>query len=223
MNTNSSALIVPPPASTASVATTNDIRDIKAPVEIPNEWAWVWWSLTAVLLLTAALAAWFWWRKKKLTLPPLPSVPPHIRAKNRLSGAFTLLHDPKAFCSLVSDTLRVYLEERFQFRAPERTTEEFLLELRETAILNPEQKQRLAEFLERCDLVKFARFEPTETELRELLDAAVRLIDETRFEVALPQTPLTPSISPPPAPVPPPLPPIPEPQPAETNATRPPS
>jgi hypothetical protein len=95
-----------------------------------------------------------------------------------------MLHDPRQFCSLVSDTLRVYLEERFTVHAPERTTEEFLVELGEMPILNADQKQRLAEFLERCDLVKFARFEPTESELRALLEAALRLIDETQYEFA---------------------------------------
>jgi hypothetical protein len=33
--------------------------------------------------------------------------------------------------------------------------------------------------LESCDLVKFARYEPGETELRALHESAVRLIDET--------------------------------------------
>jgi hypothetical protein len=79
----------------------------------------------------------------------------------------------------VSDTVRFYLEERFTFHAPERTTEEFLHELQNTNLLLPDQKESLGEFLKRCDLVKFARYEPREVELRDLHDSAVRLIDET--------------------------------------------
>jgi hypothetical protein len=87
----------------------------------------------------------------------------------------------------VSDTLRVYLEERFDCHAPDRTTEEFLFELQDAPWLTPDQKQSLGEFLENCDLVKFARFEPTESALRELHDAASRLIDETQYDPVTPE------------------------------------
>ena len=80
---------------------------------------------------------------------------------------------------MVSDTIRFYLEERFDFRAPERTTEEFLRELGGTDLLAPEQKESLGKFLESCDLVKFAKYEPRENELRELHGSAVKLVEET--------------------------------------------
>ena len=86
---------------------------------------------------------------------------------------------PKEFCILVSDTVRHYLEERFAFHAPERTTEEFLRELSETDLLTADQKESLGKFLENCDLVKFAKYEPGESELRELHSSAVRLVEET--------------------------------------------
>jgi len=80
---------------------------------------------------------------------------------------------------LVSDTVRFYLEERFDFRAPERTTEEFLRELSATDLLTVEQKESLGNFLASCDLVKFAKYEPREPELRELHHLAVKLVEET--------------------------------------------
>ena len=90
-----------------------------------------------------------------------------------------LILQPKPFCTMVSDTVRCYLEERFNFRAPERTTEEFLYELSDTNLLAPDQKESLGEFLEECDLVKFAKYEPAETELRNLHNSALRLVEET--------------------------------------------
>jgi hypothetical protein len=75
--------------------------------------------------------------------------------------------------------LRSYLEERFQFRAPDRTTEEFLLDLQRTSLLDQAQKDSLGDFLQRCDLVKFARYEPTEAELRQLHAAALQLVLDT--------------------------------------------
>jgi hypothetical protein len=163
-------------------ANTNDIRGIKPPVEIPNEWLWLWITLAAVLVIALAVMAWLLLRKRQALIPLSPPVPPHVRAKQRLAEALAFLSDPNRFCTLVSDTTRVYLEERFSLRAPERTTEEFLVELRTSPHLTLDQKQSLGAFLESCDLVKFARFEPTETTLRQLHDAALRLVDETQFD-----------------------------------------
>ena len=158
---------------------TNDLRDIKPPVEIPSGWAWVWWTLAA--LAVAALLFWAWrcWRNKRASAPVVPVIPPHVRAKQKLEEALALIGQPKPFCILVSDTVRFYLEERFDFRAPERTTEEFLHELRGTGLLAPGQKDSLGEFLTRCDLVKFAKYEPAEPELRSLHGSAVRLVEES--------------------------------------------
>src|SRR5262249_25666994 len=109
----------------------------------------------------------------------VPVTPPHVRARQKLQEALALIAQPRPFCIMVSDTIRWYLEERFSFRAPERTTEEFLYELQGTDLLTPDQKTSLGEFLQRCDLVKFARYEPGEPELRDLHDSALRLIEET--------------------------------------------
>ena len=56
------------------------------------------------------------------------------------------------------------------------------MELQSTTLLTPDQKESLGGFLQSCDLVKFARFEPTEAVLRELHDSALRLVDETQFD-----------------------------------------
>jgi hypothetical protein len=158
---------------------TNGLRDIKPPVEIPSAWAWAFWIITAIALAVLAYFAWRYWQRRKAEAPPAPAIPAHVRAKQKLAEALSLIHQPKEFCVLVSDTIRWYLEERFDFRAPERTTEEFLYELRGTDLLTPDQKESLGEFLNRCDLVKFARYEPGEPELRDLHAAAIRLVEET--------------------------------------------
>jgi ABC-type nickel/cobalt efflux system permease component RcnA len=133
----------------------------------------------ALVLGAAAWWLWRYWRKKKAEVPVVPVIPAHIRAKQKLQEALALLGQPREFCILVSDTIRWYLEERFDFRAPERTTEEFLHELRSTNLLTRDQKESLGEFLNRCDLVKFARYEPREPELHDLRDSALRLVEET--------------------------------------------
>jgi hypothetical protein len=161
------------------VNNTNDIRDIKPPIIIPSSWDWLWPALVPLAILAILLLAFYLWKKSRSQVPVVPLVPAHVRAKQALQKALELITQPKSFCVLVSDTIRLYLEERFNFRAPERTTEEFLRELGETDLLTVEQKEILGRFLESCDLVKFAKYEPGENELRELHSSAVRLVEET--------------------------------------------
>ena len=128
-------------------------------------------------------------RSPAAQIPVEPPVPAHVRAKEMLEKALALIAHPKPFCTLVSDTVRTYLEERFDFHAPERTTEEFLHELRGTDLLSAEQKEKLGEFLKCCDLVKFAKYEPLEPEMRDLHGSAMRLVEETEpHEVQSPES-----------------------------------
>lgn len=165
-------------------AATNDIRGIKPPLEIPNAWLWVF-AVAAVLVLVAAIAvAWYVWSTRMKKPPIIPILPPHERARQKLREALALISQPRPFCILVSDTVRLSIEERFNFRAPERTTEEFLHELKATNLLLPDQKDSLGEFLSVCDMVKFAKYEPGPAELQTLHDSANRLVDETEPQPA---------------------------------------
>ncbi len=176
MTTNSPALVLP--SYYTGPTDTNELRDIRAPVEIPVDLTWLWWTLGALVLV----AVLFWiarkWKQAMMPVVAVP-IPAHLRARQKLRDALALMHQPLPFCVAVSDTIRLYLEERFNFRAPERTTEEFLLELKATSLVTPEQKESLADFLSRCDLVKFARYEPGQPELQQIYDSAVRLVDGT--------------------------------------------
>ncbi len=197
MATNAPVLVLPasPPATNSLAGT--DIREVKPPVEIPSGWLWVWVVLG--VLAVAAIAWWAWRRLRKVATEPKVEiiVPPHVRAYDRLRAALELIHQPEPFCVAVSAALRTYLEERFDFCAPERTTDEFLVELQETPLLGLQQKRSLAGFLEQCDLVKFAREEPDHEALRALYNAAFTLVRETQAgPVAQPPSPPSPVPSP---------------------------
>jgi hypothetical protein len=191
--TNSSALIVPaPPPATNGPAAAPVFQDAPKPlIYIPNGWAWVVWTAVILALLAAAYFAWRWWRKKPAIVTP--PVPAHVRARRRLEQALAQIGEPKLFSILVSDAIRDYLEERFNFHAPDRTTDEFLIELQGSLLLTRAQKSSLGEFLASCDLIKFAKYEPTEMELRGLYQSALRLVNETEPRLA-------PANVPPPAP-----------------------
>jgi hypothetical protein len=195
---SNSGILIPPPAPPETAAGTNDIRPIKPPVEVPNPWVPFFWAGGIVVLLglvATGVILWLITTQRRAIVPP---VPPHVRARLKIESALQLIGDPRAFAIAVSDAVRVYLEERFRLRAPERTTEEFLRDLQKTSALTVPQKQSLTSFLEQCDLVKFARFEPPETMLRELHESALRLVHETQYDPLVGSgTAATPMVPPP--------------------------
>lgn len=89
----------------------------------------------------------------------------------------------------ISDIVRHYLEDRFELRAPELTTEEFLLLAGSASPLSAEHEPLLRDFLRQADLVKFAGVRATETEIRRSSDLAVRFLEETRENAPLIEEP----------------------------------
>ncbi|MBL9012986.1 MAG: hypothetical protein JNL83_02350 [Myxococcales bacterium] len=84
----------------------------------------------------------------------------------------------------LSAIVRTYLEHRYEIRAPELTTEEFL----QVAIARPEltvdHRSLLTQFLERCDRVKFAGYRPESDESIATLQAARGFVEDTRLQEA---------------------------------------
>ncbi|MED5381166.1 MAG: hypothetical protein VYC47_01245 [Verrucomicrobiota bacterium] len=186
-NTNSVALVLPDPADATNAVDPGeipDIRRLKELVDIPTGHEWLGWLLaTVAVLVLAGVVAWFVRRqlaKRSDELAPPPPPPPHVVAWERLQRALGLIHEAERFCVEVSLIIRSYLEQRFDLHAPDRTTEEFLFELQSSRRLAAEHKQLLADFLGACDMVKFAKAEPPEQELRGLHEAASRLVGETQ-------------------------------------------
>lgn len=187
--TDSNEWRVPMPAVDIEVVSvrTNGPVDLRPP-KGPLAWAptvprWVWvLALVAVLAAGLAGAAVLWLRRRPAPPPP-PPPPPHRAAladleRLRQSGAIEAGQAEYVFVEL-SRIVRVYIEARFELRAPERTTEEFLREAADSGRLSTDQQDRLRAFLQACDLVKFARAEPSPNEMREALDAAERFVRET--------------------------------------------
>ena len=121
-STNSAALVLPDPADATNAAATQeipDIRGLKDVIDIPtgNEWV-LWLFVAAAALVVAGVAAWFVRRRlarRSEELAPLPPPPPHVVAWERLQRALGLIHEAEQFCTEVSQIIRVYLEERFNF------------------------------------------------------------------------------------------------------------
>ena len=81
----------------------------------------------------------------------------------------------------LSAIVRRYLEHRYEIRAPELTTEEFLQVATARPELTAEHRGLLRSFLERCDRVKFAGYRPDADESLATLKAARGFVEDTRL------------------------------------------
>ena len=81
----------------------------------------------------------------------------------------------------LSAIVRSYLERRYVIRAPELTTEEFLLEASRARELTAAHRAQLSAFLERCDRVKYAGYRPDSAESLATLEAARAFVEDTRL------------------------------------------
>jgi hypothetical protein len=163
-----------------------DIYDIKSVRSFPSRWGLLLAVVLAVVFVVAAIAAFFITRSKITGEPIIPLPPAHelaYRALDELERKdLPSAGRIKDFFSELSLIIRHYVENRFEIRAPEMTTEEFLESLRSAEELSREHKQVLRDFLEQSDMVKFARYGPVPAEIAANFDAARRFVDETRAD-----------------------------------------
>ena len=161
------------------------INDIKDPVELPASKVWLIWAAFGVFAVIIALLGFVYLSsKKKLEVVPVVQRPAHEIALERLNAllAEKLVEAGKIkeFYEKLSYIIRLYIEHRFDLKAPERTTEEFLQEASASAELPESYKDKLKEFLMHCDMVKFAKYAPTSDEIDKSTDLARNFIEETK-------------------------------------------
>jgi len=162
------------------------IADIEGVVDIPAEPSYWWiWLLVSVGIIAAVI---FWFHRRGQQVRELVRIfkPAHEIAYERLRSLIekdlVKAGKIKEFYEHISDILRHYIEHRFNIRAPERTTEEFLIELASANVLDSPDRERLAEFLKHCDLVKFAKYDPTTEQIQKTFDLVKDFIETTKSD-----------------------------------------
>lgn len=170
------------------------LKSSKKPVGLPPRYHYLWF-LGGGLVILGIFYLLFKYIKENYrsktaagTEPEAVKVEPAhliaLRQLDSLKGEHLLeAGEFKLFYDRLSEILREYMENRFQFRALEMTTEEFLSNLGNKDFLNSAQKKAVAEFLQYSDLVKFAKHQPLKEDGERALEIIYRLIEETKEEI----------------------------------------
>jgi hypothetical protein len=165
--TKPAAAAIAPTATTptAASAADEDIRDIRPPIHIPYGWLWAAYVAGGLALAGLTFAAWRWHQRYR-------------QSRRKLLYELTL--KGYQFSIAVSEIIRKYIEQQFHARAAHRTTEEFLHDLltqSNTALAA--HQPLLAEFLEHCDLAKFARWQHSVPQMQAMHHSACTFVVQT--------------------------------------------
>jgi len=177
---NASAVPVVPTTSPAA----EDIIDIRPPIHIATPFPWLAVSAAAISLVGIGAVAWKLLRRKRYKLA-------YEIALEHLENTRPLIREFQAepFCLAVSDIVREFIEEMLPVRAMRRTTNEFLRDLAKLPYLDP-HRDTLANFLQHCDLAKFARWSLTVPQMEAMLSSAKDFV----IDVGKPKAKKTPAL-----------------------------
>ena len=163
------------------------ISDISGVVDMPKQTSYLWiWILSGAVFVVFVISGVVYFKRKHVKELVRIFKPAHEIAYDRLRALVkqNLIEQGKIkeFYEGISDILRHYIEHRFDLRAPERTTEEFLFEIRYSTALSMSDKESLGEFLKHCDMVKFAKYDPTNEQIQTTFDLVKKFIEKTKSE-----------------------------------------
>ncbi len=113
-----------------------------------------------------------------------PKLPPHMVALKTMdeikADRQLCMNNPKLYYTNLTDALRSYMSERFQFNAMEMTSAEIIGQLQ--AVHDPDSLKELKDLFMTSDLVKFAKYAPMLNENDMNLLNAVDFINATKQE-----------------------------------------
>ena len=158
-----------------------DIKDVASMPKAPVRW-WIW-AAGALALAGLACGMVLLLRRrqvKEVRIMMAAHQVAYSRLEKLVADNLVAAGRVKEFYERISNILRWYIEHRFSLKAPERTTEEFLQEVHGVGFLNHDQQKMLSEFLQHCDMVKFALYGPSAQEIQKTFDLTKEFIESTR-------------------------------------------
>ena len=152
-----------------------DIHEIAPPVDYSLVPPWVYYVGAIIGLCLVGLIG--WWIRKRLRQPkPARSARDRaLDALHQIEGQIETL-SPYKFSIAASDILRGYVTEQYQLPVTRQTSVEFLATLARSSPFSQDETSLLEDFLGRCDLIKFARYDATAQDSRLLLEEAKQFV-----------------------------------------------
>jgi hypothetical protein len=158
-----------------SVVGAEEFHDIAPPVDYSLIPPWLVFVIAFVALSLLGLVVWLVAKRRK---PPVPPKLPREIALEELDRITREIEKmtPYQFSVRVSDILRKYVTQQYGLPATRQTSIEFLTALAKASSFSSDEKTLLEDFLNRCDLIKFARYEATASDSELLLEEAIRFV-----------------------------------------------
>ncbi|MDF1673790.1 MAG: hypothetical protein P1U41_09800, partial [Vicingaceae bacterium] len=176
---------------TMEVDTTKAIFDIKEPLEEPfsfKDWLkdnWIWIvGILVLIIIIIVVVKYLKNRPEPIVEEVVPDIPDYIIALEKLNKLrekqLWQTGKIKQYHSEISETLRAYIETRYQINALENTTDEIIQNLR-FQTLQPDVLAKLNQALMLADLVKFAKEQPLANENELSLMNAIEFVNQTKL------------------------------------------
>jgi len=164
-------------------AVQQNFHEIAPPVDYSFVPTWAIFLASFVGLSIVGLIVWFFRRKRKPVAPP--KLPREIALEElELIADEIETTNPYRFSIRVSDILRRYVTHQYALPVTRQTSVEFLTALAKSSSFSANEKTLLEDFLNRCDLIKFARYEATSADSRLLLEEATRFVKGEQLALA---------------------------------------
>jgi hypothetical protein len=161
---------------------TEEFHDIAPPVDYSLLPPWLVFVIAFIVLSLVGLVVWWLARRRKPELPP--KLPREIAlGELEQSRREIEMMSPYQFSIRVSDILRRYVTQQYGLPATRQTSIEFLTAAAKAPSFSADEKSLLEDFLNRCDLIKFARYEATTSDSELLLEEAIRFVKGTQLVV----------------------------------------
>ena len=167
-----------------SIFAAEEFHDIAPPVDYSLIPTWAVFVATFFALAIIGLIVWLIARSRHQAMPAKSARDRALEDLERMADEIER-SNPYQFSIRVSDILRGYVTEQYNVPVTRRTSVEFLEGLTKASPFSEDEKLLLEDFLTRCDLIKFARYEATTADSRQLLDEAMRFVKGGQLATAL--------------------------------------
>ncbi len=157
------------------------IRDIVPPIDVFPYPPWMVAAAAGLAVVLLGIAVWavIRWVRSRPGMPPPSARALAIRELETLRAEVEIM-EPHAFSIAVSDVLRRFVGGHFGLHATRQTSPEFLAAISGTPSFSDDDRTLLASFLEKCDMIKFARIAASADDSRELLGSAIGFVQGAR-------------------------------------------